>query len=298
MFTDDGNNTANVDQNEDLDAHATGTTVDQLQNTEFDEVADCVIIEEPEAPNSCSRILMDTDDGNNTLDVDQDNDLSMTVPGGDDDDDDDDDGDDDGDDGGDDGSGGGVADDDDDDNGSNGSSIIGTQQQGSCISVGSCFDGAEPDGGTEAGIDMFGQNGTTSSHASGSATQDMPDNLPLVDQKQFADPFCCFGTIFENDEVDSDIELEVDQDAGVDAFQSGENGLACVAFGDGECSARLVIRNNDGTNVAEGSGQALFGHQKCDYFPPSEETFVIQQNGVCSGPGVITVTTSTTGTGD
>jgi hypothetical protein len=282
FITGSGDNTADVNQTQDLDAHSTATIVDQLQNTDSVSVADCAG-EEPVAPNSCASVLMDTNDGDNLLDLDQRNDLDITVAGagGDDDDDGDDDngGDDNGDDGG------------DDDNGGS-STITGFQQQGSCLHAAPCTIGEEADGGTEAGIDMFTDSGSTNSHMTGSAIQDMPDSLPLVIQRQLADPWCCFSTDFVGDEVRSEIDLLVDQDAGENAYQAGENGVGCIAVV-GNCIAEMVISNNDGTFRAEGSGPVLFANQDCRYFPPEEE-----------GPPTITqapecaevVFTTTTGT--
>ena len=58
--------------------------------------------------------------------------------------------------------------------------------------------------------------------------------------------------------------LTVDQKAGTDAYQAGENGIACAAIGDGECQADLTIKNRDGTFHESASGQALFGNQECE----------------------------------
>jgi hypothetical protein len=95
----------------------------------------------------------------------------------------------------------------------------------------------------------------------------MPDNLPLVIQLQFADPWCCYGTDFIGDTVRSEIDLAVDQDAGENAYQAGENGVGCTAFV-GICIADLVVSNNDGTFPAHGEGAGVFGNQDCRNFPP------------------------------
>jgi hypothetical protein len=248
--TDVGDNHANVRQSQNLDEHATGAVVNQRQNTEFNTVADCAG-EEPFAPNSCADVFMDTEEGNNQLNLDQVNRLDMHAK----------------------------------------KSAVGYEQQGSCESGNEpCNEGESPDGGTEASVDMFSDAGNTSSHATGSAIQKMPKNVSedLV-QRQFADPWCCFGTFFVGDKVTSDIDLEVDQTAGPNAYQAGENGVACVAIGDGDCSARMTVSNNEGTFTVQAEGDALFGNQDCR----SEA-----ETGTCEDESVITTTeTGTTGPG-
>jgi hypothetical protein len=269
-----GNNTAHVDQTEDLDAHQTSLDVQQLQNTDNDSVADCVTgsdPDEPHAPNSCAEIDMSTNKGNNNLDLDQENDLRMTIRGG-----------------------GGDDDDDDDDGGS--SSVSGDEQQGSCTDgdFGSCGQGDEPDGGTEAGIDLFSDDGNSTSHMTGSALQDMPDKAPLIDQLQFADPWCCFSTEFIGDSARAEIDLEVRQDGGDDTFQAGENGLGCIVVG-GNCVAELEIRNEDGTFRAKGKAPILFANQQCTHFGESEPSFFqLQEGPQCSGDEVEFTTTTDT----
>jgi hypothetical protein len=268
MITSDGNNAADVVQTQDLNAHATALVVDQRQNTELDSVANCAFGQEPQepnAPNSCASIFMNTQDGNNWLDLDQRNDLEMTVPGGGEDDDHD----------------------DHDDHGGGSSHVSGSEQQGSCNHAGTCVEGNDADGGTEAGIDMFGHSGTTTSHMTGSAIQDMPDHEPLIDQLQFADPFCCYDTFFVNESARADVELLVDQDAGEGAYQAGENGLGCIVEG-GNCNAELVISNNEDTFRAEGSGPILFAYQDCRYFPPEEGPSILQDG--CAEVGFTTTT--------
>jgi hypothetical protein len=246
MTTEIGDNHANLKQRQNLDEHSNAAVVNQLQNTEFNTVADCENGEEPFAPNSCADVFMDTGDGDNKLNLDQVNDLDMQAK----------------------------------------RNAVGFEQQGTCEDGGVCQEGDSPDGGTEASVNMFSDAGNTSSHTTGSALQSMPKNATDdLEQLQFADPWCCFGTFFVGDKVSSDIDLLVDQKAGPNAYQAGENGVACVAIGDGECTADLTIRQNGGTFHESASGQALFGNQECR--TDQEDT------SSCTGGGVITVTTAT-----
>ena len=268
-----GNNSADVLQTQDLDAQQDALVVDQRQNTQFDTSANCVS-HEPDAPNSCASIYMSTGSGDNDLDLDQSNDLTMSVGGGGDDDDGDDDGADHGADNGDDGGNGDDDGDDngddngngDDDGGDNGgsSSVTGFQQQGTCEGGPPCSDTDNPDGGTEAGIDMFSTSGNTNSHMTGLASADMPGNTPDIEQLQFTDPFCCYGTFFTGESARAEIDLTAFMDAHENSYQTGENGVACVVQG-GDCSARMTIRTEDGTFSASGEAPVLVADQQCTH---------------------------------
>jgi hypothetical protein len=286
-----GDNSAVVRQTQDLFGEQIAPIVDQRQNTLPDPGNDCVGIQEPESPNSCARINMNTGGGDNDLDLDQSNDLTMSVGGGDGEDDDggdDDNGDDNGDDGGDDDNG---DDNGDDDNGGS-SSVTGFQQQGTC-EVEPCTVGDDPDGGTEAGIDLFSTSGNTNSHMTGLASADMPGNTPLIEQLQFTDPWCCYGTLFTGDSVRSEIDLEAFMDGGEDTYQTGENGLGCIAEG-GECIAHLQIRTEDGTFSASGQGSVLFAHQQCTH---TGGPVITQEGPECEDPEFTTTTDTFTDVG-
>jgi hypothetical protein len=259
LDTETGHNGLNVDQHQDLEERATGSIARQLQNADLDPVVNCAP-EGPGAPNSCADIDMTTGTGNNLLDLDQENDLDMTVAGG---------------------------------------TVTGSQQQGSCEGglfettanpfatgcVAATLPGA--DGGTEASINMFSfEEGAVKSTATGRALEEMPTNKPGIVQLQFADPGCCFGTFFVGDPANSTINLLANQRAtmGLNSYQASENVLGCISGnpdgGPAQCSATLTVTDNDGTSTNSASGQALFAEQDC------------RGSGTCPAP-TITVTTET-----
>jgi hypothetical protein len=257
MDTEVGHNGLNVDQNQNLIENATGFVARQLQNADNDPQVNCSP-EEPAAPNSCADIDMSTNTGHNLLDLDQVNDLEMTVRSG---------------------------------------PVTGFEQQGSCeggllettlspAPATGCAAGVGADGGTEASIDMFSfEEGSTTSDMNGRALQNMPTNKPGIVQLQFADPGCCFGTFFVGDPANSDIDLLADQTARSSAYQAGENTVECISGnpdgGQAECDATMTVANNNGTSTFSGTGQALFANQDC------------RSTSACPATGVITGTTAT-----
>jgi hypothetical protein len=214
------------------------------------------------------------------------NELHMSVGGG-------------GDDGGDD-----NGDDGDDDNGGSGT-ITGFEQQGTCVGGDLETDPADPtgtgcvsnvsqaDGGTEASINMFSiEEGRSISHMTGQAIEHMPTNQPSINQLQFADPGCCFGTFFLGSPALATMNLIVVQQAGPNAYQDGENVVGCAAAApdesEGTCRGVLTVDNNDGTFTVEAEGPAIFGKQDCTSGPAAPSG-----GPTCEGATVVTVTTTT-----